>query len=358
MSFIQPFMLYHDVNEDNWTYQIQQKVLMKNQLFNLSFIALLLTGCGGGGSVTPSTATTTTATEVNYTAAATIGELINYKIDTSKLTYSYTITDSQYGLDGKSGSGTLIRNANGTYSPSGISNGKIAVLPNGLMMGALRETINGTLTTIPVLGISNPVADLSKLADIYDYVAKLCIPGGCAVSYGTARISADGTVQTCVKQDIASAQNGICTKGSTATLNSLGNGVWQYLKDGIVIGTLLGINTNGKKTFILDLKNKEQLGTGLIVAANQTPITNNDLNGTWHFHGSYGSAGYATIQDNQVKTFTPQIDGATSFITLNSPLNGFVTNTVGTGLGVLAGTGVYAWVTPALNYFEVGLKLQ
>ena len=70
----------------------------------------------------------------NFTAVAMAGEVLTYSLDATNLTYSYTITDSQFGLAGKTGSGTLVKNSDGTYSPAGISNAKVIVLPNGLLL--------------------------------------------------------------------------------------------------------------------------------------------------------------------------------------------------------------------------------
>ena len=104
---------------------------------------LLLSACGGGGGSTPAASTTSTsatATATSFTTVAMAGELLTYTVDTTKLTYSYTITASQYGLTGKSGSGTLTLNSDGTYSPSGITNAKVVVLPNGLLLGAIPDS--------------------------------------------------------------------------------------------------------------------------------------------------------------------------------------------------------------------------
>src|SRR5262245_16621059 len=65
----------------------------------LMALGAVLSSCGGGDS-NPSTPT-------QYTSVAMAGELVTYSVDTVALTYSYTITESQFGLEGKTGSGTL-----------------------------------------------------------------------------------------------------------------------------------------------------------------------------------------------------------------------------------------------------------
>jgi hypothetical protein len=77
-------------------------------------LAASLASCGGGGGGGASSAAT------QYTSVAMAGELLTYTVDPVALTYSYTITESQFGLDGKSASGTLVRNFDGSYTPSGI----------------------------------------------------------------------------------------------------------------------------------------------------------------------------------------------------------------------------------------------
>jgi hypothetical protein len=105
----------------------------------------LLVACGGGGGSSSSTpaapATQATGVSGTYTVSAAAGEVLSYTVDTSALTYSYTITHSAYGLEGKTGSGTLTKNSDGSYSPSESPTSKVYALPNGLLMGAVVLTI-------------------------------------------------------------------------------------------------------------------------------------------------------------------------------------------------------------------------
>ena len=126
-------------------------------------LGALLTSCGGGGGDASSAAT-------QYTSVAMAGELLSYTIDPVELTYSYTITESQFGLTGKTGSGTLVRNLDGSYSPSGIANARIVILPNGLLLGAVRERFGGAVVTVPIIGLSNPVSSVASLAATYNYM--------------------------------------------------------------------------------------------------------------------------------------------------------------------------------------------
>jgi hypothetical protein len=110
-------------------------------LLSLSFVAMLLTACGGGGGGGAS-APAAAGFSQTYTTSATAGELMTYSIDTSALTYSYTITKSSYGCEVSnapchSGSGTLTKNSDGTYTPSGSPSSKIHALQNGLLVGSV-----------------------------------------------------------------------------------------------------------------------------------------------------------------------------------------------------------------------------
>jgi len=91
-----------------------------NLLFIL-FFSFILSACGGGGDDDDSENTSTT-----YNSAASEGELLEYKIDETKLTYSYEIKSSAFGLEGSTGSGTLTKNSDGTYTPSSAPNASAA----------------------------------------------------------------------------------------------------------------------------------------------------------------------------------------------------------------------------------------
>ena len=322
------------------------------------FVALsisILSGCGGGGggSSAPS-AVVPTSTSTSYTSAAMAGELLTYTVDTTLLTYNYTITDSQYGLTGKTGSGTLVHNSDSTYSPSGIANSKIAVLPNGLLLGAIRETINGTLTTIPIIGVSNPVTDFSAAAGTYNYIERYCVSGACSSDYGTFQITSSGTWNSCNLGNLTTGCTGTSRSG---TLNSLGGGMWQVLNGGTAIGTALVLNSSGQNVVLLDLNNAAN-GLGLLVGSSQQTVTTAQTNGTWIGASNTGLNGTFTATGSQIAISS--INGvpstATSTLTSNAPWAGLATTGAG-GVALLAGVGVYADVN-AGGYAEIGIKIN
>ena len=57
-------------------------------------LLLLIASCGGGSKSNSTSGFTET-----YAASASAGELLSYTINTSNLTYAYTITKSSFGCD-------------------------------------------------------------------------------------------------------------------------------------------------------------------------------------------------------------------------------------------------------------------
>src|SRR5262245_17840474 len=192
-------------------------------------LGAVLASCGGGDSASNAT---------SYTSVAMAGELVTYSVDPVKLTYSYTITESQFGLNGKTGSGTLVRNLDGSYSPSGIPNARIVVLPNGLLLGAVRERFGTAVVTVPIIGLSNPVSSVNALAATYNYMHRGCLSAVCATAIGTFVINANGTWASCPNGNLAA---GNCPAGGrSGTLVSLGSGLWQVMEGTVNVGTAIG----------------------------------------------------------------------------------------------------------------------
>ncbi len=312
--------------------------------------AALLAACGGGGSGSSSSGTT-------FTSVAMAGELLDYTIDTSKLTYTYTITESQFNLNGTTGSGTLVRNLDGSYSPSGVPNARIVVLPNGLLLGAVRERFGAAVITVPIIGLSNPVTTLPAIAGDYNYIHRNCLAAVCGASHGTFRINAGGTWTSCRNGNLAA---GACTGTSASgTLESLGNGRWRALDGSTNIGTAIGFASGGQNVIVLDLKDIRPagFGVGMLVGGQQVTMTPAQTDGTWVVGTSNGHWGVFT---SSAATITLNLlDGipvnVASTFTANAPWTGLATTAAG-GVGFLAGTGVYVLET-ATGHAELGVKL-
>ncbi len=334
----------------------EEKMFTRYKLLIAAIAVVLLGACGsgggGGGGGSSASTTTTPSSATSYTAAAAIGELLTYTLDTTNLTYSYTITESQYGLTGKTGSGTLTKNSNGTYTPSDAPNARVAILPNGLLVGGIRETINGVSRTIPIMGMSNPVSSLSGVAGTYNYVSVGCATT-CGTGYGTFRINGDGTWVECTASNYDAAPD-TCAGRDSGTFNSLGSGKWQILHFGTDIGTAFVFTSGSQNVAVIDLKDNRAggFGRGMLVGATKTAATTANGNGTWNYNSFNGTSGSIIV------TNTTYTDSYTNYqtaytLSINSPWDGLITPQVG-GRALLAGTGVYVYENA--GYFSVGLK--
>lgn len=315
-------------------------------------------------TTTSSSATTTSTTSTtlpragsatNFTAAAMAGEMLVYTLDTANLTYSYTITDSQYGLTGKTGAGTLTDNGDGTYMPSGVTNGIVSTLPNGLLLTSIYETLNGVPKTIPVMGMANPVTALSN--SIFNYIERVCFPYyGCESDYGTFRITATGTWISCPRGNLAV---GCSTDSYSGTLVSLGAGMWKVLDaTGFNIGTAIVLSSGGQQVVFLDLKDPYFFGVGLLVGSTQQTATSAQADGTWVSSSSEGTSAQFLVSGNVYTCqfiYGASCSGAAS-LTFNYPWTGFATTSEG-GTALLAGTGVYAYQASG-GYVEIGIKMR
>jgi len=313
-------------------------------------LGALLASCGGGDS--------SSSSPTRYTSVAMAGELLTYSIDPVALTYSYTITESQFNLNGKTGSGTLVRNLDGSYSPSGIPNARIVILPNGLLLGAVRERFGAAVVTVPILGMSNPVSSISALAATYNYLHRGCLSAACATDIGTFVIAANGTWSSCPS---ANPGAGSCPQGGrNGTLVSRGNGLWQVMEGSTDVGTALGFNSAGQNVLLIDLKDGRAggLGIGLVVGSQQASLTPAQTDGTWIVGTSNGHWAVFTASGTTI-TFT-NFDGVPVSIpgtfTANTPWQGMATSGAG-GMGFLAGNGVYVFET-ANGHAELGVKLR
>lgn len=326
-------------------------------------LSLALAACGGGGGGVAvatggtSAAAGTTGSSASYSAVAMAGELVSYTVDTANLTYRYTIMESMYGLQGSSGSGMLVANGDGTYSPSGMPNAKIAILPNGLLLAAIRETLNGTVTTVPVIGVTDPVTTLAAGAGTYNFVQRSCISTRCVSAYGTFRINPDGTWASCPAGNLTTGCPGPTSSG---TLNALGGGKWQLQHQGLNVGTALMFSSAGQNVMMLDLTDTRPagFGVGMLVGATQQAMSAARTNGTWFAASSSGDWGAFTVSGTTMgpKMMNGMRAGGTGAFAPDTPWTGMSRGASG-GYGVLAGNGVYVYQAADGNC-EVGIRLN
>lgn len=314
--------------------------------------ATALASCGGGDSP---------RAPVQYTSVAMAGELLTYTVDPLALTYSYTITESQFGLQGKTGSGTLVRNGDGTYSPSGIPNARIVILPNGLLLGAVRENFGGGVVTVPIVGMSSPLSTIGALATTYNYMHRGCLSALCATDIGTFVIGANSTWSSCPS---ANPGPGSCpANGRNGTLESRGNGLWRVKEGATDVGTAIGFNSGGQNVLLIDLKDIRPggLGIGLVVGAQQATMTPAQTDGVWIAGTSNHHWAVFTVSGSDIELVNfdglPVSPGTLKgTFAANSPWQGMAT-TNGGGQGFLAGSGVYVLET-GNGYAELGIKLR
>ena len=312
-------------------------------------LGVSLASCGGGG---------TSSAATQYTSVAMAGELLSYTIDPVALTYSYTITESQFGLTGKTASGTLVRNPDGSYSPSGIPNARIVILPNGLLLGAVRERFGSAVVTVPIIGLSNPVSSVASLSATYNYMHRGCLAAVCATDTGTFAIAANGTWASCPSGNLGA---GACPSGGrTGAMVSLGNGLFQVMEGTTNVGTAIGFNSAGQNVLVIDLKDLRVggLGIGVVVGSQQATLTPAQTDGTWIAGTSAGN--WAVFTASGTTITVTNFDGvpvnALGSFTANAPWQGMATTNAG-GRGFLAGNGVYVLET-ANGYAELGVKLR
>jgi hypothetical protein len=311
-------------------------------------VVALLVSCGGSDGDT-----------TRYQSVAMAGELIDYTVDTTNLTYTYTITESQFGLAGVTGNGTLKANADGSYTPSTAPDARVIIRPNGLMLGAVRERFGASVVTVPIIGIKDPVTTIAALAADYNYVQRGCASAVCPVSHGTFRIAAAGTWTSCRDANLAA---GPCTGTATSgTLESRSGGLWRMKSDdGTDIGTVMGFNSGGQNVLIVDLKDQRAggFGVGLLVGGQQVAMTSTMTDGTWIAATASGHSFLFTASGSDIAI--SQIDWQpvtlnTTFIA-NDPWTGMATTAWGE-VGFFAGAGLYMLETPAGDV-ELGVKVH
>lgn len=322
------------------------RVIRRLRLLPAGLAVALLISCGGGGDAT------------SYRSVAMAGELIDFTLDAANLTYSYTITESQFGLDGTTSSGTLTRNADGSYTPSGAPEARVIALPNGLLLGAVRERFGTEIVTVPILGLKDPVTTTAALAADYNYVQRACAATLCPVVRGTFHIDAAGAWTSCRDGNLAA---GPCTgTAATGTLESRGGGRWQVKSDdGTDIGTAIALASAGQNVLVIDLKDRRVggFGVGMLVGGQQVAMTPAMTDGTWI--AATASGHWLTFTASGSDINITEIDGqpvslGTTF-SANDPWTGMATTAWGE-VGFMAGAGVYMLETPAGDV-ELGVKL-
>jgi hypothetical protein len=344
----------------------------------------LLAACGGGGA-----SSNNTGLDQTYTSSAGAGEVMQFRIDTNNLTYTYTIAGTSYSASGvvvgQSSSGALTSNGDGTYAVGPSSDGFIQkgrVRPvRAMFVGHVQiNTIGGT-EKIPVFGLSNPITTVAGLADSYNFEGFSCnargmanVTGraGCLSHYGTSSIDTSGNYSVCVGGDLSNTGAHSCSTTLTGTLQPVAAypGVFDYWNaTNGHLGWLFAFTaSNGKKIMVIDHDNDHislPHEFGHSVFTSSVALNSGDVDGKYFVKTNEGDEHLVTIAGSSVAlTLYP---GVTGTLTYNSPWNGMMSYDVpasgvltgASGVAMAAGTGVYTSVSnndPAR--FAVGFKYQ
>jgi hypothetical protein len=329
----------------------------------LLLIVITLAGCGGGGDSSSSTSAAAASTSTTYNAAASEGELLEYTLDETNLTYSYKVTSSAVGINNDTHTGTLVKNADGTYTPSTATSSRVIVLPNKLVVGATKLNINGADKHTVIVGVPTTTnVQFSDIAGTYNYVSLQCLTSACNDStgdpesaYGTFNVSTSGNWVECTRSNYTAAPSS-CAGRDSGTLNSLGSGKFQILSGSTDMGTgMFYHSSSGQKVLIVDLKNfYGNYGRGMIYGVPQKTLTlGASTNGKYYWNSTQGTNGWVNVSGS---TYTHDTS-ASGTITANTPWTGMMD--ADSGYGILADEGTYMWVPKSLavdTYMVVGVK--
>jgi len=332
------------------------------KLISFSFLAaaVLIASCGGGDS--------TAGFSQTFTSSAAVGEVIDYTFDTSRNTYSYKVKISEYGCDVPTsschtGSGTLTRNSDGSYTPSSAPTTKVFAVQNGLLVGTIQVAPN--LPTVPLVGVSNPATSGGDMAGTFNFISFQCPTkatlqfAGCQSHIGTVKVTSTGpttaSYSTCESDDIDKSSP-TCTSTTTGTMTYTGtSGVWEMVRTGATTKSYMVAlkASNGQKAGFIDFNDPGGYGYGQASVSSKVAFVQDDLRvnaGRWFF---------SNISNGLTDIFDVALDGSSSAGpagTPNQPWDGIVSYPDG-GRAILAGTGLYIYTQPGRDKYIVGIKM-
>jgi hypothetical protein len=314
----------------------------------LAFGLIAVIGSGGGDD---GTTTTTTSQGTVYNSGGSIGDLLTYTIDTTAMTYSYAIIESDFGYTGTTGSGDLTKNADGTYAMSNDPGAGLILLPNTLVVGGA-EINAGTIMLFAGVPALTTDYTAAEIAGTYNYISFECDDpldhGACTAGYksyyGTFKVDAGGTWKSCGGGDVdvqASTDNG--------DWDDLGSGLIEISSGGTVIGkAMLLPSTNGGKVIIVDFKDVAGVqGPGILVGVKKQDIDGEDLGGKYQFNDDDGGYGDVTVPSGADTYTGTQYDAGgnptaiSGTLTRNDPWNGWLTDEHDNLILILPGDGVF-----------------
>lgn len=313
-----------------------------------------------------------------YTASLQAGEVLQFSVDTTHFSYSYTIVQSSYGVPlGQSGTGAVIaQDPDGSYelgasTDNFVQSGYVFPVQNGLMVGHLAVSVIGGARKIPIFGVSSLITAAADGAGTYNYQGVSCNalshgnPGGdvpCASMYGTLSVDGAGNVTQCKSGNIAacptSTQKGVVTPTGTP-------GIFNFSKSGVHKGWFFAfLAPDGQKVVVFDRDDSSTPEYGHAVAVTQVSLASGDADGTYFTKNNFGETGTIVITGS---TFTStKHPGVIGNLTYNSPWTGMVRYTIdndtsgttmSSGTAMASGTGAYTHIKDQNpSEFAVGVR--
>ncbi len=331
----------------------------------------ILTACGGGGGVsTPATGFTQA-----YTSSAGVGEILQFSVNTTNLTYIYTVIQTSYAASGvaagQSGTGTLTSNGDGSYavgssSDNFIQSGKAFPIQNGLLVGHVLINVIGGTNKIPVFGVSNPITTIAGLAGTYNYqgfgcntlgIANVSGNSACLSQYGTVTITSSGNYTKCKNVNITT--NPSCTAATGSIVATSTPGVYDFKNSSNAHSGWFFASTapNGQIVAVIDHDDTTLGVYGHSVAITQASGVAGTADGNYFVKNNEGGEHLMTITGT---SFTSNNhSGVTGTLTFNSPWQGLTAYSINaeSGVAMAAGDGAYT-ATSATDTakFSVGLR--
>ncbi len=248
---------------------------------------------------------------VRYNAGASVGELLRYTLDLDGMKYSYEIVESQFGQLGQTGAGTLSKNEDGSYTPSGAPDTSVIVLPNGMLFGAETVTWGGAQRQLLYAGakaLGGPVVP-QEIAGTYNTIEYSCSPdvdpacgpGAYFTSYGTLKVNADGTFVACPRGDVEDQAAHPCEATQPGTWTDEGGGLIAAKVGDVQLGTVTVVpSSGGGRALVMDLRDVPPFGTsGIMVGVRRVALAGQDLSGTYLYTGDDNNHGQVVVDSAQ-----------------------------------------------------------
>ena len=292
----------------------------------LCMVAVMVVACSGGGG-------SSSGTTGSYFAADGLGEVLQFSVNTSNMTYSYALIDSPLVNPPHTGTGALSSvNPVGTYavlasSDGFIQGGKVFPIANGVMVGDV-NLYTFPATNIPVFSISNPFTTLLSVNGVYNYqgfscsasgVADVTNNSGCASHLGTMLIAGSSSTEAiyadCNGGDITAASGCSSTPSTGRIVPSAGTaGVYDLRKAGIGhIGWFFAFTApNGQVVGVIDHDDSSTPEYGFTVLSPHTPVAIGGSNGSYLVETNENQEQWVKIST----TSTTDASGVTSTTTL------------------------------------------